>query len=87
MNLHLQNLAIDFMVCKIKQAWRRAGFALQIKVTKITKLTRAKHKLHPFRWPKMRSLQMRKSRAFVLNLKWRGILHCDSVTWLIFTIY
>ena len=53
---------IDFMVCKIKRMWRRAGFALQIKVTKITKLTRAKYKLHPFRWHKMR-----KSGAFGLN--------------------
>ena len=40
---------IDFMVCKIERTWRRAGFALQIKVTKITKLTRAKYKLLPFR--------------------------------------
>ena len=60
MNLHLQNLAIDFMVCKIKRTWRRTGFALWINVTKITKLTRAKYKLLLFRWPKVRSLQMRK---------------------------
>ena len=31
---------IDFMVCKIKRTWRKASFALQIEVTKITKLTR-----------------------------------------------
>ena len=78
---------IDFMVCKIKRTWRRAGFVLQIKVTKITKLTRAKYKLHPFRWPKMRFLQMRKSGTFGLNSKWHVIPHCHSVTWLIFTTY
>ena len=33
----------------------------------------------------MRSLQMRKSGTFGLNSKWHSILHCDSVTWLIFT--
>ena len=38
-------------------------------------------------WPKIRSLQMGKSGGFGLNSKWHGILHCDSVTWLIFTIY
>ena len=78
---------IDFMVCKIKRTWRREGFVLQIKVTKITKLTRAKYKLHPFRWPKMRFLQMRKSGIFGLNSKWHVIPHCHSVTWLIFTTY
>ena len=78
---------IDFMVCKIKRMWRRAGYALQIKVTKITKLTRAKYKLHPFKWHKMRFLQMRKSGVFGLNSKWHVIPHCDSVTWLIFTLY
>ena len=78
---------IDFTVCKIKQMWRRAGFALQMKVTKITKLTRAKYKLNPFRWPEMGFLQMRKSRTFGLNSKWHVIPHRHSVTWLIFTTY